>query len=83
MKTLLVLALTLMAATSFASENNTKKCESELNQNALRCQKLRQFCGRMGPAESLPYEMCMEDVYDCITEGRDAYKVCIEKTENK
>jgi hypothetical protein len=79
MKLITVLALFLVAASSFASEFNTNKCESELNQNALRCQKMRQFCGRMGPAESLPFELCMDDVYVCIVEGRDAYKACLDK----
>lgn len=83
MKSVVVLALTLIAATSFASENNTRKCDSEFNQNALRCQKMTQFCGRMGPAESPRYELCMEEVYECIAEGRDAYKACLEKPENK
>lgn len=73
----------LLASLSVMAEDNQKKCEVDLNQNALRCQKMRQICGRMGPAESLPYEMCMEDVYACVMEGRDAYKACLEKTESK
>lgn len=81
MKLITVFAITLLAASSFASENNSNKCESELNQNALRCQKMRQFCGRMGPAESLPFELCMDEVYECIVEGRDAYKACVSKEE--
>ena len=83
MKSALVLALTLMAAASFASEKNTTKCDSEFNQNALKCQKMSQFCGRVGPAESTRYELCMEEVYQCIDEGREAYKACLEKPENK
>lgn len=78
MKILIVFAL--LTSTAFASENSNK-CETELNQNALRCQKMRQICGRMGPAESLPYEMCMEDVYTCIQEGRDLYQACVENSQ--
>lgn len=74
----MLLALALLSTTSFAADN-TNKCESELNQNALKCQKMRQICGRMGPAESLPYELCMEDVYSCVQEGRDAYQICLEE----
>lgn len=79
MKFVLALALALAAVTtSIAAEN---KCESEATQNALKCQKMRQFCSRMN-VDSLPYELCMDDVFACMQEGKEAYEACIETLKN-
>ncbi len=75
MKRLMAITLALLATATIAGE--TRNCESEKNQNLLRCQKIQQICFRF-PAETPAFEFCMEDSYTCVEEAKTAHEACLE-----
>ena len=82
MKKITLVILVAISAMVFAQENNSKSCENQRNVNVLRCQKIQQMCFRY-PAESIAFDMCMDDSFSCFEEIKAASAACMEATKNK
>lgn len=79
MKFFILSALAVMSFSLNAEENScANKCQSNANQTSLSCHKMSQICYRMGQAESLPFELCMEETYTCVLESRAKLEVCLK-----
>lgn len=77
MKYLLILG-TLFISSIFASDSCYQTCNSDANQIGLMCQKIRQTCFKLGNPESVQYELCMDDVANCLQEGQERFESCVK-----
>ena len=65
-----------ISLTVIADENCNRVCLSDANQIGLQCQKMRQYCFRVGSPDSVQFEMCMDDVGACLQNGKAIFDSC-------
>ncbi len=73
---LIAAILTFSSMNLLANEACYRTCNSDANQLGLQCQKLRQMCAKIGNPDSVQFEMCMDDVDQCLQTGKAIFDSC-------
>lgn len=75
--------LTISSLNLFAYEACYRTCNSDANQMGLQCQKMRQICFKIGNPDSMQFEMCMDDVAQCLQTGKAIYESCYQACDEE
>ncbi len=83
-KSLLVaVILAISSFNLFADEVCYRTCNSDANQMGLQCQKMRQMCLKLGNPDSMQFEMCIDDVAQCLQTGKAIYESCYQACDEE